>query len=171
PAMVCGDAGHASCPSFDRAARDQQQFRVQPALVGPAVGDLPRPAGSRTRGDDDWNRAVPRSSRARARPHAAATVPGRGRRLSARDARGRSMNFAPSLLRLIGWLRGSFAWIEAPELKRWLDHGEAVTILDVRGPDEFTGPLGHIATARNVPVAELASRLGELAGVERGPSM
>src|SRR5215470_14653189 len=79
------------------------------------------------------------------------------------------MTLAPSLLRLIERLRGSFAWIEAAELKRRLDHGEAVTIVDVRGPDEFTGPLGHIATSRNIPVAELESRLAELAGLERGP--
>ena len=79
------------------------------------------------------------------------------------------MKLAPSLLRLIARLRGSFAWIEAPELRRRLDHGEAVTILDVRGPDEFTGPLGHIATARNIPVAELAGRLAELAGLEGEP--
>ena len=79
------------------------------------------------------------------------------------------MKLAPSLLRLIERLRGSFAWIEAPELKRRLDHGEAVTIIDVRGPDEFTGALGHIATARNIPVAELAGRLTELAGLEGEP--
>src|SRR5690242_19875183 len=167
--MVCRDAGHASCPSFHRAARNQQQFRVQPALVGPAVGDLPGPAGGRARGDDYWYRAVPRSPRARARPHAAATVPGRGWRLSTRDARGRSMKFAPSMLRLIERLRGSFAWIEAPELKRRLDHGEAVTVVDVRGPDEFTGTLGYIATARNIPVAELVGRLTGLAGLEGEP--
>jgi len=40
---------------------------------------------------------------------------------------------------------------------------------DVRGRDEFVGPLGHIATAHNIPVAELESRLAELAGLERGP--
>ena len=79
------------------------------------------------------------------------------------------MKLASSLLRLIERLRGSFAWIEAPELKRRLDHGEAVTILDVRGPDEFTGPLGHIAMARNIPVSELAGRLTELAGLEGEP--
>jgi rhodanese-related sulfurtransferase len=79
------------------------------------------------------------------------------------------MKLAPSLRRLIERLRGSFAWIEAPELKGRLDHGEAMTILDVRGPDEFTGPLGHIATARNIPVAELAGRLTELAGLEEEP--
>jgi rhodanese-related sulfurtransferase len=46
---------------------------------------------------------------------------------------------------------------------------EAMTIVDVRGPDEFTGPLGHIASARNIPVAELANRLAELAGLEGEP--
>jgi uncharacterized membrane protein YdjX (TVP38/TMEM64 family)/rhodanese-related sulfurtransferase len=73
------------------------------------------------------------------------------------------------LPRLIKRLRGSFAWIEVNELKRRLDRGEAVAIVDVRGRDEFVGPLSHIATARNIPVAELESRLSELAGLERGP--
>jgi uncharacterized membrane protein YdjX (TVP38/TMEM64 family)/rhodanese-related sulfurtransferase len=73
------------------------------------------------------------------------------------------------LPRLIGRMRGSFAWIEANELKRRIDDGEAVTVVDVRGTDEFIGPLGHIATARNIPVAELDSRLGELAGLEQTP--
>jgi rhodanese-related sulfurtransferase len=47
-----------------------------------------------------------------------------------------------------------------------------VTVVDVRGPDEFTGSFGHIATARNIPVAELDGRLAELAelaGLERAP--
>jgi rhodanese-related sulfurtransferase len=79
------------------------------------------------------------------------------------------MRMGRSLPRLVERLRRSFAWIEASELKRRLDHGEAVTVVDVRGRDEFVGPLGHIATARNIPVAELESRLGELAGLERGP--
>lgn len=71
--------------------------------------------------------------------------------------------------RLIGRLRGTFAWIEVGDLKRRLDRGEAVTVIDVRGTDEFTGPLGHIASARNIPVAELDGRLSELAGREREP--
>jgi rhodanese-related sulfurtransferase len=77
------------------------------------------------------------------------------------------MRMGRSLLELIKRLRRSFARIEANELKRRLDHGEAVTVVDVRGPDEFIGPLGHIATARNIPVGELESRLAELAGFER----
>jgi uncharacterized membrane protein YdjX (TVP38/TMEM64 family)/rhodanese-related sulfurtransferase len=67
------------------------------------------------------------------------------------------------LPRLIGRLRGgSFAWVEADELKQRLDRGEAVTVIDVRGFDEFTGPLGHIANAVNLPLGELPSRLTEI---------
>jgi uncharacterized membrane protein YdjX (TVP38/TMEM64 family)/rhodanese-related sulfurtransferase len=73
------------------------------------------------------------------------------------------------LPRLVGRLRGSFAWIEAGELKRRLDSGEALNVIDVRGPDEFTGPLGHIAAARNIPVAALGNRLAELSGFEQKP--
>ena len=53
------------------------------------------------------------------------------------------------LPRLIGRLRVSFVWIGVSELKRRLDCGDAVAVIDVRGPDEFIGALGHIATARN----------------------
>jgi uncharacterized membrane protein YdjX (TVP38/TMEM64 family)/rhodanese-related sulfurtransferase len=73
------------------------------------------------------------------------------------------------LPRFVGRMRRSFAWIEASELERRLHGDEAVTVIDVRGPDEFAGPLGHIATARNIPVAELGGRLAELAGLERAP--
>lgn len=73
------------------------------------------------------------------------------------------------LPRLIARLRGSFTWIEANDLKRRLEGGETLTVIDVRGPDEFTGPLGHLAAARNIPVAALASRSAELAGLEQSP--
>jgi uncharacterized membrane protein YdjX (TVP38/TMEM64 family)/rhodanese-related sulfurtransferase len=73
------------------------------------------------------------------------------------------------LPRLIGRLRGSFAWIEASELKHRLDQGDPVAVIDVRGPDEFTGALGHIAGARNIPIGELNSRLAELSGLEGSP--
>jgi rhodanese-related sulfurtransferase len=74
-----------------------------------------------------------------------------------------------SLAALVGATRKPFKWIEAEELKRRLDSGEAPTVVDVRGPDEFTGSFGHIASARNIPVGELTSRLTELAGLERVP--
>jgi rhodanese-related sulfurtransferase len=73
------------------------------------------------------------------------------------------------LPRLIGRLRQAFSWVEVGDLKRRIDSGEAVTIVDVRGSDEFTGSLGHIARARNIPVAEMSGRVLELAGLEREP--
>jgi uncharacterized membrane protein YdjX (TVP38/TMEM64 family)/rhodanese-related sulfurtransferase len=73
------------------------------------------------------------------------------------------------LPRLIRHLRRSFSWIEVGDLKQRLDGGEAITVIDVRGRDEFTGPLGHIAAARNIPVGELGSRLAEISGLERTP--
>ena len=38
-----------------------------------------------------------------------------------------------------------------------------VQILDVREPEEFTGPLGHIRGAVLIPLGDLAERAGELA--------
>jgi rhodanese-related sulfurtransferase len=72
------------------------------------------------------------------------------------------------LPRMLGRLRRP-GWINPDELKRRLEQGDDVVVIDVRGPDEFTGPLGHIATARNIPVAELDKRVAELAGLERKP--
>ena len=40
-------------------------------------------------------------------------------------------------------------------------------MLDVRGPDEFDGPLGHIEEARNVPLPELPAHQAEIAAAGR----
>jgi rhodanese-related sulfurtransferase len=42
------------------------------------------------------------------------------------------------------------------------EHSGPVQILDVREPEEFTGPLGHIEGAILIPLGELAERAGEL---------
>jgi rhodanese-related sulfurtransferase len=60
------------------------------------------------------------------------------------------------------------AWIETGELRDRLGRGKAPLILDVRGPDEFGGPLGHIDGARNVPLAEVPNRISEIRR-ETGP--
>lgn len=73
------------------------------------------------------------------------------------------------LPRLIGRLRASMDWIETGELKRRLDAGEPVIVVDVRGPDEFIGELGHIAAARNVPLPELERRMPELSTFKTVP--
>jgi uncharacterized membrane protein YdjX (TVP38/TMEM64 family)/rhodanese-related sulfurtransferase len=71
------------------------------------------------------------------------------------------------LPRLLRRLRRPLSWIEVADLKRYFDSGDAITVIDVRGPDEFIGPLGHIAGARNIPVGELPGRLSELAELEQ----
>jgi uncharacterized membrane protein YdjX (TVP38/TMEM64 family)/rhodanese-related sulfurtransferase len=78
----------------------------------------------------------------------------------------------PRLLRrLRGHLTGAAGvrWIEAAELAPRLTGGEGVWLIDVRGPDEYVGPLGHIAGARNVPLSDLSDRLGELATATSTP--
>jgi uncharacterized membrane protein YdjX (TVP38/TMEM64 family)/rhodanese-related sulfurtransferase len=73
------------------------------------------------------------------------------------------------LPRMFRRMRNPSSWIEAGELKRRLYVGEAVTIIDVRQPDEFTGPLGHIPGARNLPLADLGNRLVELGERQQVP--
>jgi rhodanese-related sulfurtransferase len=54
------------------------------------------------------------------------------------------------------------SWIEPEALAGCLEQDAAPLVLDVRGPDEFTGPLGHISRAKNLPLAELTAHLPEL---------
>jgi rhodanese-related sulfurtransferase len=67
------------------------------------------------------------------------------------------------LPRLVKRLRGGAEprWIETSELANGLGSGGA-TIIDVCSPAEFTGPLGHIETALNIPLGELPERLTEI---------
>jgi rhodanese-related sulfurtransferase len=58
------------------------------------------------------------------------------------------------------------AWIEVGELQRRLAAGDPVVLVDVRQPEEFTAPPGHLPGAVNVPLADLSGRAGELAGGE-----
>ena len=54
------------------------------------------------------------------------------------------------------------SWIEPAALANRLDSDATLVVLDVRGPDEFTGPLGHIREAKNMPLNELAAHLPDL---------
>jgi uncharacterized membrane protein YdjX (TVP38/TMEM64 family)/rhodanese-related sulfurtransferase len=67
------------------------------------------------------------------------------------------------LPRLIRRLRGGTTtrWIETNELANGFGR-DATTMVDVRSPEEFTGPLGHIETALNIPLGELSDRLIEI---------
>ena len=48
------------------------------------------------------------------------------------------------------------------ELKKRLDQGEAIVVLDVRSTAEFTGEIGHIPGALNIDMEELPGRVSEL---------
>jgi len=52
--------------------------------------------------------------------------------------------------------------LEISELKRRLDAKESMLLLDVRSEAEFIGDLGHIPGAVNIPIDQLANRVGEL---------
>jgi uncharacterized membrane protein YdjX (TVP38/TMEM64 family)/rhodanese-related sulfurtransferase len=95
--------------------------------------------------------------------------------LSGGDGLVRNVTIALSLLaavallpRLVRKLRAK-PMLEVLDLKLELDAGEDVLLLDVRTAAEFTGDLGHIAQARNVPLEELPERLVELEGRKRRP--
>ena len=59
PALDRGHSRHAPGSSLGDRERDQQQFRLQSALVGPIVRDVPGAAGGGSRGHDRRARAVP----------------------------------------------------------------------------------------------------------------
>jgi uncharacterized membrane protein YdjX (TVP38/TMEM64 family)/rhodanese-related sulfurtransferase len=71
--------------------------------------------------------------------------------------------FLPGLVRR---LRGEekLRWIEVNELAARLDSKD-IAVIDVRGPEEFSGPLSHIRDARNIPLAELSGHLSEIASL------
>ena len=53
-------------------------------------------------------------------------------------------------------------WVDVAGLRRQMASAPLL-IVDVRGPDEFDGPLGHIEGARNIPLPDLLSHQAEIA--------
>lgn len=56
-------------------------------------------------------------------------------------------------------------WIDCAALQRRVVAGDRLALVDVREPDEFVAPPGHLPGARNVPLADVAARSGELAAL------
>lgn len=52
--------------------------------------------------------------------------------------------------------------ITVEELSTRIETDTSIVILDVRTPDEYTGPLGHIDGALLIPVQQLSARVTEL---------
>ncbi len=76
--------------------------------------------------------------------------------------------FLPRLLRRWRVEEGP-EWIATDALAAELRERPGPAVIDVRGADEFTGPLGHIPGARNLPIDELPGRLRELAPLQDKP--
>jgi rhodanese-related sulfurtransferase len=55
-------------------------------------------------------------------------------------------------------------WIDIDTLHRRLTAGSPVLLIDVRGPEEFNAPPGHLPGAINIPLPELPSRTPDVAG-------
>jgi rhodanese-related sulfurtransferase len=68
-----------------------------------------------------------------------------------------------------GGATDEISWIEARTLVDHLKREPGPVIVDVRGPDEFQGPLGHVANAMNLPVGELPNRLTEINALKDRP--
>jgi rhodanese-related sulfurtransferase len=58
---------------------------------------------------------------------------------------------------------GEPTWIDTDELRRRLAARSPLVLVDVRQPEEFAAPPGHLPGAVNVPMAELTEQMQELA--------
>jgi rhodanese-related sulfurtransferase len=52
--------------------------------------------------------------------------------------------------------------VSVEEAHQLIARDSTIIVLDVRTPEEYTGPLGHIDKSVLIPVQELEKRLGEL---------
>ena len=59
------------------------------------------------------------------------------------------------------------AWLETNELSTLLSAASPPLVIDVRGPGEFTGPLGHIDDAQNIPLDQIPARTTGILGEQR----
>jgi rhodanese-related sulfurtransferase len=72
-----------------------------------------------------------------------------------------------ALSRLFGKKSPEPVWLDVAGLRALLAGAAPPLLVDVRGADEFDGPLGHIAGARNIPLPELNAYRGEIAAAHR----
>lgn len=73
---------------------------------------------------------------------------------------------------LLGKLLGrttseTFGWLETEQLTTLLNDVAPPMVIDVRGPEEFTGPLGHIETAENIPLDQVSVHADRLSAKRR----
>lgn len=73
--------------------------------------------------------------------------------------------FLPRLLRRLR--QTGLKWIDVRKLHDQLARDSGMLLIDVRGPEEFDGSLGHIADARNIPLSDLPTFLKDLESSRR----
>lgn len=66
------------------------------------------------------------------------------------------------VMRMLPRFMAGVPFVKPSELKTRLDRHEDVLVVDVRGAEEFSGDLGHIPGSMNLPLPNLAGRLGEM---------
>ncbi len=72
------------------------------------------------------------------------------------------------LAKLLGRSRSeAITWLETDELARLLDGHSPPLVIDVRGTGEFSGPLGHIDGAENIPLDQIAGRTEDMLSEQR----
>ncbi|UCH11813.1 MAG: rhodanese-like domain-containing protein [Fidelibacterota bacterium] len=65
-----------------------------------------------------------------------------------------------------GISESSVPTVSVEVLRACIDSDPTTFVLDVRTPEEYDGPLGHIENARLIPLQELGERLDELNDVK-----
>ncbi len=73
------------------------------------------------------------------------------------------------LPRMVRRLRKQREFIDTAELRRRLEGTHQTVVIDVRGGNEFVGPLGHIPGARNIVLSELPAKLQALSTLRETP--
>lgn len=63
--------------------------------------------------------------------------------------------------------KGTVVWLETDDLAMLLAGSTAPMVIDVRGPGEFTGPLGHIEAAHNIPLDHIPARTAAVLAEQR----
>lgn len=58
--------------------------------------------------------------------------------------------------------------ITADQLREWINQDTPLLLLDVRQPDEYSGPLGRIPGAELMPLAMLGKHIGQIKTRARG---
>lgn len=96
--------------------------------------------------------------------------------LAGGDGTLRNITIAMSLLammaflpRLVRKLKSHKPMLDVTDLKRQLDAGDDVLLLDVRPAADFTGEWGHIPSALSVPLEDLSQRLAEFDAHKQRP--